>query len=448
LTDNGKHIRGAGSLIRIYTKRGCELRQEIKQAQAAGASQTELNALSTELEKHQSKFWYLSYYHNGRQIRESSKTDSRMVAAKMLTKRLGEIATGKQPAADVAKIRYEHLRDRLYLDYRNKKRKSMWTDRKGNTYLPNVKPLDAFFAGYRANAITTDAVHKFVSHLQDKGKANGTINRSLTALKRMFKLQMKDGKLYTMPNIEMLKEADARDGFVTIDEFHTLRDALPNYLKGIVTVGYFTGMRLGEIRKLRWDMLDLDGKRPHIRLSGAKTKNGKPRTAPLNTETVLVLSLLKRTGAYVFCGEAGGKTRLGDFRKAWRSACVRAGLGRMICPSCKTTLTDHKCSQCDEVRTYDEQEYEGLIFHDLRRSAVRDLVRAGVPEKTAMGISGHKTRSVFDRYNIVSDDDLVDAIERRDAYHAAQRAEHAIQRPAQQRDVDGAASRTSKEQVN
>ncbi|MEN6532905.1 MAG: hypothetical protein ABFD89_04540, partial [Bryobacteraceae bacterium] len=85
-----------------------------------------------------------------------------------------------------------------------------------------------------------------------------------------------------------------------------------------------------------------------------------------------------------------------QFKNGWASACQRAGLW----------TGDAKTGR------------PSVLFHDLRRTGVRNLLRAGVPEKIAMGISGHKTRSVFDRYNIVTESDLKDAARRLGEYLA------------------------------
>jgi hypothetical protein len=112
--------------------------------------------------------------------------------------------------------------------------------------------------------------------------------------------------------------------------------------------------------------------------------------------------------AYVFHHQG---EPVGDFRKAWSTAAVAAGLGRFVCKRCNQTVEGHTCEECNH-----EARYTGRIFHDFRRTAVRNMVRAGVPERVAMTISGHKTRSIFDRYNIVDEADLRDAMQRTQDY--------------------------------
>jgi len=97
---------------------------------------------------------------------------------------------------------------------------------------------------------------------------------------------------------------------------------------------------------------------------------------------------------WVFFGVTGEQVR--DLRHAWETACKAAGL-------------------------VDSTGEAAVTFHDLRRSGVRNLIRAGGPEAVAMRISGHKTRSIFDRYNIVNDADLKDAARRLSEYTTERR---------------------------
>lgn len=124
-----------------------------------------------------------------------------------------------------------------------------------------------------------------------------------------------------------------------------------------------------------------------VRLEAGETKNGEPRIIPLNQELYQILVMQKQirdqkwpTCPWVFFRYASGQ-RIQSFYRAWHTACTKAGLAS----------GEGKAQK---------------LFHDLRRTGVRNLVRAGVPEKVAMAISGHKTRSVFDRYNIVDTRDL------------------------------------------
>jgi integrase len=200
----------------------------------------------------------------------------------------------------------------------------------------------------------------------------------------MFSLAVQARTLSAKPYIPRLEENNARQGFLDHASFVLLRDALPEYLKDPATFLYLSGWRVSEMRSLEWRDVDLNGK--IIRLRPELSKNKEARPLPLTGELLEVIERSKNNRrldcpvVFHYKGEP-----VGDFRKAWRNACKTATLGK-------------------------------ILVHDLRRTAVRNLVRAGVPERVAMSLSGHKTRSVFDRYNIVSESDLAQATERLQAH--------------------------------
>jgi len=333
------------------------------------------------------RIWWIQYYVHGRQIRESSHSDRKEVAERLLRQRIAEADAGLLPSARASRVRYEELRDALYADYQANRKKSLLCHTDGTPYICGVTHLDHFFAYYKAVDITTDRIRAFINKRQAEGTPNPTINRSLALLRRMFHLAVQDGKLRDIPYFPMLKEPPARKGFLEYEEYTRLRQELPEDLRPILTMGFYTGMRLGEILRLRWENVSLLD--AEIRLDPGYTKNDAPRTIPLVGEFLEILKIQRQKYAkseIVFTRD--GKP-IRNFRKAWGSACERAGLA-------------------------------GLLFHDLRRTGVRNLVRAGVPERVAMAISGHKTRAVFERYNIVSGRDLQDAARKLEGYLAAQ----------------------------
>jgi integrase len=306
------------------------------------------------------------------------------------------------------------LRDAFLADYRTNGRKSLVRLRDGTETVFGLNHLDKFFRGCRVADITTDHIRAFTEMRQKAKVSNASVNRSLAALRRMLNLALQGRKLdaQDVPHVPMLKEPPARSGFLEYSDYQKLRDALPEHLKPVLTVGYYTGMRLGEILSLRPQQVDLMA--DEILLDPGTTKNDDPRNVPLVgelAETVKMQALRRRAE----CPELpllffhkGRRMSDSTLRKPWIKACVKVGLGS---------------APVDERGRIQYIGYQGLTFHDLRRTGVRNLIRAGVPEVVAMRITGHKTRAVFDRYNITSGRDLKDAASKLEAYISDQRAQ-------------------------
>ncbi len=358
--------------------------------------------------------WWIRYYRAGKRHEESSGSAKKGVAVDLLRLREGDVAKGVPVSAKIGRLRFEEAAQDVIHDYTtNGKRSLRVLERRIE------KHLTPYFGGRRMASITTADVRAYVAARQaqtvmtKKGyelkrkdgsvvtvapqeretgaPSNAEINRELTTLKRIFVLAVQSGKLLHRPHIPLLREDNVRTGFFEPEQYASVVAHLPDHLRPVIEFAYITGWRIAsEVLPLEWRQVDLQA--GEVRLDAGTTKNREGRVFPLTDDLRTLLEqqhaehlTLKKAGQlvpWVFWrmvaqGRGGTKAprRMTSFTKAWKTACVNAG-----CP--------------------------GRIPHDLRRTAVRNMVRRGVPERVAMKLTGHKTASVFQRYNIVSDGDL------------------------------------------
>ena len=344
------------------------------------------------------RIWWCRVHVDGRPVDESSKSDNYETAKRHLAKMNGREVRGELGGAN-AKLKMDRILDEFI---------RALTVRVGDdtlkiqTLVVNAH-LKPFFGSMRAEKITTDALISY-RESRSREKTNkgtftspSTINRELSLLRNAMRTAaQKSPPLIPMSSIPRFpitnEDAAARQGFIDDPEFDRLIAELPGHLIPIATVGYQTGIRRGELKKIEWSQVDFEARL--IRLRSGRTKGGKPRTCPFigNMHEVLLSAKNERDEYWPDCDLVFH--RLGepliDFRGSWDSAVERAGL-------------------------------DNLKFHDLRRSGVRNLSRSGVPEAIIMAITGHRTRSMFDRYNVTSEADLDDAAKRVRAYRDARK---------------------------
>jgi integrase len=355
------------------------------------------------------KTWWACYYVNGKEHRESARQpdegfrDGSFADAKrLLRKRVGEIEGDQYVAPDAKRLTFEVLRDDALADYTRRGLRSH------ATAVCRFENLARVFAGQRVPQITTARLLAYQDFRRGEGAANGTINRELIALHRAFVLARKAKKLKVamIPEFpDRLEESAPRQGFLEHGLFVAVSNALiadeATDHADVFEAAYFSGWRRREIHSLPWRMVDLAANVLRLDPDFSKTKKGRVVPIPAPLRVVLERRFAKRRLDCPLVFHVNGRP-MGDWRKTWAKAVIAAGCFRII-----------------KGKDGEERKVPSLVLHDCRRTAVRNLVRAGVPDRVAMTFTGHRTRSVFDRYNIVSERDLHDAGDKLAAYVAS-----------------------------
>jgi integrase len=323
------------------------------------------------------KNWTIYYSLKRKRYRVATGTSNYATAQQILLRRVGSVANGDAIDPKIEKIKVTDLWGPFLLDRENEGR--------GLEYLKMRwrKHVEPFFAQYRAADVGTDLMNEYIKVRRDEQASNATINREIAVLRGMLRLGFysKPQKLKSLPKFPRLDESlNVRTGFLDPQKYQALADNASKigiWMRAIFEIAYTWGWRKSE---LNMQVRQVDFNANVVRLDPGMTKNKKGREVTM-TPTIHALLVEcargKQANDALFTRENG--TAVNDFSVSWRRLRVAAGVPH-------------------------------LLLHDLRRTAVRNLVRAGVPEHTAMAISGHKTRSVFDRYDIVDQRDIANAM--------------------------------------
>lgn len=370
-----------------------------------------LRKMGSVYQRPDSAAWWISYVHAGKRYAESSRSTKKEDAVNLLKTRLAEAGKGR-PTSEAGKVTLKDLRTLHANDYARRKLKS--TKRLEQAWariIEHFGPEDE-----KAVTITAAKLEEYVDTRYAQKAKPGTVHNELAALRRGFNLAQRKGIL--LPNElptawPQLAASDPREGFFERTEQERVRAALPPDLGDFVEFLFWCGWRSGEAKGLRWT--NVDTKAQVIRIPTSKAK--EPRTLPYGQLPVLVNlithrrevtdAVQKKRGIVVnHVFHRNGKP-IGSFRKSWITACVKAGLGRELREPDKV---DAKGKVSQRGRLIKKEAFR--IPHDFRRTAARNLSRAGVPEQVIMRICGWKTRSVFDRYRIVPERDLAEGLAR------------------------------------
>lgn len=363
--------------------------------------------------------WHIAYSHRGREYRESCGSPDCREAERLLKHRLAELGADSLglcrfvgPSAD--RITMNVLFTQLEADFKLRGIKSL------PQTLSHLTAAKKEFGNYRAVEITLALVDSwYQAQIAQNRPAIASLNRIVSMVSQALKLGVARQLLASACVLRKLPEAgNARQGFFEKGDFAAVCQYLPDYLRDFAQFAYLTGWRKSAIASLQWQDVDMQART--ILLRPEHDKAGTGQLLALEGELWEIIE--RRRGERITKASATGQSLqcvpvrsdaengrakfslhvfhrygfpIGDFRKAWAAACRQAGVS-------------------------------GKLFHDLRRTAARNLRRAGVSETVAMRILGQKTPSIFKRYSITDLDDLRQAQTRLQEHLAGQPAERKV----------------------
>ncbi len=338
-------------------------------------------------------WWWCDYSVGGVRRREPCQTRDREEALNFLRRKQGKLASGEMIAPD--RVRVRDLLKLLLEDY----------DVRGvaQAYIAALKVksiLNPKLGDIKAAKLTTEQVKAYV---RDRLKAvkPGTVNRELGMLHRAFQLgyQHEPPLVGRVPSFPKLQEGEPRKGFLKPELYRKLLIELPEDLRLLFVIAYHVGLRKGALLRIKWSQVDLNAS--CIWMEGKKAnRKPEPVAVPIYGDMARFIETQPRDSEYLL---ARGSKPIKDFRESWSLACARAGV-------------------------------PGLLFHDLRRTAVRNLRRAGVAESVIMKITGHRTRGVFERYNITDQTDTQEAGRMAEEFLAREHEERVAQTTSHRRE--------------
>jgi integrase len=324
--------------------------------------------------------WWLGYFVHGKEVRESAHTTDRQAALALLGERLTGVREGIVVDRSRDRLTLNDLFDGLDAFYQRQGHRSR------ESVVSQMKAWRTTLGSVRARALTTQRLTHVLGDWQARGVSPATMNRRLALLRRSYRLAKLRLDPVRLDFADLfLPDTSPRGRYVDGAAFAAIHHHQHPALQTFFEFCYLTGKRKGQMSRTAWAHWSPEAR--EFAWSATEVKAKRPEVLPLDGRPLVIIETLYKNRRlhchYVFHGPrcAPGHTPstrygcVGDFKKAWASACRRAGfpVGRKA---------------------------GGYVFHNTRHSAVTNLVNAGVPAHEAMAVSGHRTRSVFDRYSI------------------------------------------------